>query len=132
MRTIMIASLASLLTAGCATMEEPLAMPVCPTETRGWTAWINAMPGPGAVPTLIVTGEALMPEHAEAVLTAGPTDRMMPPGQRVALSVVPSDRAAGWQPVRLEITPAQSAYSSIVIGCGGNEVASITSIETAQ
>ncbi|AKM11733.1 hypothetical protein AB433_10095 [Croceicoccus naphthovorans] len=109
-----------------------MATPVCPTETRGWAAWINAMPGPDATPTLIVTGEALMPEDATATLTAGPTDRMMPPGQRVTLAVEPSDQAAGWQSVRLEIRPALPAYSSVIVGCDGRTVAAISPVETAQ
>lgn len=125
---------ASLLAAGCATTEpgEPIAPPVCPTETRGWTAWVSAMPGPGATPTLIVQGEVLLPAGAEAKLTVGPTDRMMPPGQRVALSVAAADRAGGWQQVRLDLSPALPAYSSVIVGCDGNTVATISPVEVAR
>jgi len=111
---------------------DPVALPVCPTETRSWTAWINAMPGPGATPTLIVTGEALLPDRASATLAAGPTDRKMPPSQRVMLDVVASDRAAGWQPIRLEISPALPEYASVIVGCEGSEVVVISPVETAQ
>lgn len=108
------------------------ALPVCPTETRSWSAWINAMPGPDARRTLIVTGEVLLPDGATARLSEGPLDRMMPPGQRVALSVERAERAAGWQQVRLEIAPALPAYGSVIVGCGDSEVARITPVETAH
>ncbi|WP_066556176.1 hypothetical protein [Croceicoccus bisphenolivorans] len=127
-----VASGFGVLLSGCATTGEAEALPVCPTETRGWAAWINAMPGPDAVPTLIVTGEVLLPENATATLAAEPTDRMMPPGQRVALTIAPADRASGWEQVRLEIKPALPAYSSVIVGCGGSQLATIAPIESAH
>src|ERR671917_180529 len=30
-------------------------------NSSGWAAWVNAMPGPNARPTLIVTGKATVP-----------------------------------------------------------------------
>lgn len=120
--------------AACATPStdgpESGAAPLCP-ETRNWSAHINAMPGPGAQPTLIVTGEANVPAGRSAMLTVGPTDRMMPPGQRFTLSLETSSDPAGWQPVRAEIKPALDAYSSVIIGCQGQEVARITDIQKA-
>ncbi len=115
---------------------DPLA--TCPAETREWTAWINAMPGtgpgpgPNATPTLIVTGEAFVPAGTAAALSAGPTDRMMPPSQRfnLALSSRP-DAPGGWQQVRGEITPALDRYRSVIVGCDGAAVATITDIQTA-
>lgn len=124
------AALATVL-AACATPAEQGGAPACP-ETRGWTAFINAMPGPGAVPTLIVTGEANLPAGRTATIVIGPTDRMMPPGQRFTLSLAPSSAPSGWQEVRAEIKPALSAYSSVIIGCEGQEVARITDIQTAH
>lgn len=125
---------ALMATAGCATVsaDEAIAPPVCPTETRGWNAWVSVLPGPGATPTLIVQGEVLVPAGAEATLSAGPTDRMMPPGQRAVLAVRSADRAGGWQQVRLEIAPALPAYSSVIIGCDANMVATISPVETAR
>lgn len=127
---------AALLAGGCATApaggEEQIALPVCPTESRGWSAWINAMPGPNAQRTLIVTGEVLLPDGASATLSEGPLDKMMPPGQRIALSIARAERAAGWQQVRVEIAPAQPAYSSVIVGCGGSEVARLATVDTAQ
>lgn len=104
----------------------------CPAETRGWTAWVNAMPGPDAKPTLIVSGEAFVPAGAKATLTAGPTDRMMPPSQRFVLALESMPEAeGGWQQVRVEVTPAMPQYRSLMIGCGGEGIATITDIETA-
>lgn len=138
MRKAMLAMAATglgLILAGCATTSADGAgqdaLPVCPTETRSWSAWINAMPGPDARRTLIVNGEVLLPDGAIAKLSAGPLDRMMPPGQRVALSVERAERAAGWQQVRLEIAPALPAYGSVIVGCGDSEVARIAPVESA-
>lgn len=137
-------AIAAAMTGACATVpagtvtdsvaaaEEQVALPVCPAESRGWSAWINAMPGPDRQRTLVVTGEVLLPDGARATLNEGPLDRMMPPGQRIALSIARAERAAGWQMVRLEIAPAQPAYSSVVIGCGGSEVTRIATIDTAH
>lgn len=125
------APLAAGLTACATTPEDNAAAPACPA-TRGWAAWINAMPGPDAVPTLIVTGEADVPAGQVATLTVGPTDRMMPPGQRFTLSLEPGSGPAGWQQVRAEIKPALPAYGSVIIGCDGQEVARITDIQTAH
>lgn len=123
--TVLAATLAA-----CATTPEQGAAPSCP-ETRNWSAHINAMPGPGAQPTLIVSGEANVPTGRTATLSVGPTDRMMPPGQRFALALAPSSGPSGWQQVRAEIKPSLDAYSSVIIGCEGQEVARITDIQKA-
>ena len=112
----------------------------CP-ETRNWTAHINAMPQigqrPGAQgPTLIVSGEARVPDGMELSLVPGPLDRMMPPAQRFMLRIAPGNSGTGqgpigWQGVRAEIRPAQSIYRAVIIGCEDNEVARIEDIQTA-
>jgi hypothetical protein len=107
--------------------------PTCPAETKEWSAFINAMPGPDAQPTLIVTGSALVPAGTTATLTAGPTDRAMPPSQRIVLALASSpDAAGGWQQLRAEIKPALPQYRSVIVGCDGNAVATITDIQIAQ
>lgn len=135
---MLTAALASCTTGGQAGSDgagdrQPDPIATCPDQTRGWTAWINAMPGPGATPTLIVTGEAFVPAGTAATLSAGPTDRMMPPSQRftLALSSRP-DAPGGWQQVRGEITPALAQYRSVIVGCDGEAVATITDIQTAR
>ena len=103
----------------------------CP-ETAQWTAWIDAMPGPNAERSLIVTGRAFVPVDRVAILRAGPTDRMNPPGQRFTLFLfLDPDAEEGWQDVRAEVTPALPEYREIVVSCAGEELARIENIQTA-
>ncbi|HVR90540.1 MAG TPA: hypothetical protein VHG29_05545 [Novosphingobium sp.] len=118
------------LLAACVTTDGAQSAANCP-ETRGWAAWINDMPGPGATPTLIVAGEAKLPAGTVAILTPGPTDRMMPPGQRFTLVLRKGSGPGGWQPVRGEIKPALPDYREVIVGCGGAIVARISPIEKA-
>ena len=110
----------------------------CPViASRGWNAWINAMPGPGARPTLHITGEVDLPTPGYTVeLIAGPADRMMPPGQRFSLVAMgPEDMVAQVvtpTPVRYSRTPANGMYRSITIGCGGKVLATIEKINVAH
>ncbi|HRP12226.1 MAG TPA: hypothetical protein PLK37_14445, partial [Terricaulis sp.] len=41
--------------------EQPAAGNCAVIESSDWAAWINAMPGPGAQRTLIVTGRITLP-----------------------------------------------------------------------
>lgn len=118
------------LLAACVTGDGAESAAACP-ETRGWAAWINDMPGPRATPTLIVTGEAKLPPGTTATLTAGPTDRMMAPGQRFTLVVRKGGGAGGWQEVRGEIKPALSDYREVIVGCAGTTLVRISPIEKA-
>ena len=114
---------------GCVTADDSAnARPVCPA-TRGWAAWVNVMPGPGATPTLIVTGEAWVPAGATVALAAGAADRMMPPGQRFRLEVERGSGTARWQPVRGEIKSALAQYREVIVGCGEETVARISPVE---
>lgn len=127
---------AAFLLSGCTTpaMQADAgetAAPRCP-QTRNWTAHVDAMPGPDARPRLIVAGEADVPQGFVATLRAGPTDRMMPPGQRVMLALEPGSGPQGWQPVRLESAPALPQYREVRIGCADEPVATITDIPVAQ
>ncbi|MCB2048965.1 MAG: hypothetical protein KDE32_12180 [Novosphingobium sp.] len=110
----------------------------CPViDSRGWTAYINAMPGPGAKPSLNISGEVDLPTPGFTVeLIAGPADRMMPPGQRFSLVAKPPEGM-----VAQVVTPTQVRYSapatygsyrSITVGCGGKVLAQIENIQTAQ
>lgn len=91
------------------------------------------MPGPDAVPTLIVTGEANIPEGMDWTFKPGPLDRMMPPAQRFTLAITEGEGSApGWQTVRAEVKPAQREYRAIMIGCEGREIARIEEVETAH
>ena len=113
---------------------EASANAACPA-TRGWVAWVNAMPGPNMVPTLIVEGEVELPAGTRAVLEQGPLDRMLPPAQRFALRIAPvnagGDHAGGWRKVRAEVAPAQTSYRAVLIGCNGQALAEITGVTRA-
>ena len=110
----------------------------CPViESRGWTAWINAMPGPDAVRTLHISGEVDLPTPGYTVeLIPGPADRMMPPGQRFSLVARPSANMAAQvvtpTPVKYTDKATDPAYREIIIGCGGKVLARIDRIEVAQ
>lgn len=127
----LLAPLAACSPAPADTPPPPEPVAACP-PTRNWTAWINAMPGAGAVPTLIVTGEAEIPAGMVATLTEGPLDRMMPPGQRFNLALAPGSGPSSWQQVRAEVKPAQTAYRMVLIGCDGKEIARIDEVGTAH
>lgn len=100
----------------------------CP-ESQEWQAWINAMPGPDARPTLIVTGKAHVPPGMEMVLEPGPLDRMMPPTQRFALSMQEGSGPSGWQGVRTEVRPAMPEYRAVIISCEEEEIARIDDVQ---
>jgi hypothetical protein len=110
----------------------------CPViASRGWNAHINAMPGPGAKPTLIITGEVDLPTPGFTVeLIAGPADRMMPPGQRFSLVATPPEgmvtQVVTATPVRYSAPATYGTYRSITIGCGGKVLAEIENIQTAH
>ena len=110
----------------------------CPViESRGWTAWINAMPGPEAVRTLHISGEVDLPTPGYTVeLVPGPADRMMPPGQRFSLVATASSGMAEQvvtpTPARYQGKATYPAYREIIIGCGGKVLARISNIEVAH
>lgn len=127
-------ALALLALAACATTEAaPPPAPACP-PTRDWSAWIDAMPGPGSQLRLIVTGEADVPAGLRATLKPGPMDRMMPPGQRIVLALEPGKGPSGWQQVRAEIKSNAALYREVIVTCGGEQVWRIegSTIETAH
>ncbi len=102
----------------------------CPfAETRGWEAWVNAMPGPGMERTLIVVGEVLVDSDGYAGhLTPTHQDRRMPPIQHFALDMIEEEGAsAGWQAVRGEAKPA-GTYHAVVIDCHSEQVAEISPV----
>lgn len=110
----------------------------CPViESRGWTAWIDALPGPDAVRTLHISGEVDLPTPGYTVeLVPGPADRMMPPGQRFSLVARASPGMAAQvvtpTPARYEGKATYPSYREIIIGCGGRVLARIDRIEVAQ
>lgn len=113
--------------------------PECPiTASRDWTAWVNAMPGPGARgPALVVTGKVVTATGGYQVAF----DRSMqirrgqPPQAFVTLYVAPPEGPAASQvasthEVRWE-WPLNQPVGSVVVRCGDKTLAEITSIQTA-
>ncbi|PKP83284.1 MAG: hypothetical protein CVT79_00240 [Alphaproteobacteria bacterium HGW-Alphaproteobacteria-18] len=106
-------------------------------ESRNWAAWVNRMPGPGATPTVHVTGEVDVPTGGYSFdWEVGPMDRSMTPALKLKLIPIKPDGMA-----TMAITPeevhysgplAGSAYRSITITCGSQTLAEITDIPDAH
>lgn len=117
--------------------EAPAASACAVIANRNWTAHINAMPGPNAQRTLIVTGEVDLPTPGYTVsLDLGPADRSAIPVQQLTLNTTaPSGIVAqvvAPTPVRYEGPAIAQQYSAVRIMCGGAQLAEITQIDTAQ
>ena len=108
-------------------------MPACAaSDSRNWTAHINAMPGPNAERTLIVAGEVDLPSPGySATLAAGPADRSAVPYQVINLVVTPP--AEGTMSAQV-ITPTAVNYSGPAIAqqyagvrivCEGQQLAEV-------
>jgi hypothetical protein len=122
-----------LLLASCATAA-PAAPSGCPTATSDWHAWINAMPGPGRKPTLIVTGRATVPTGGYRfdwanfrVLESDPAQidvelAAIPPSGPATQAITTEDVRGEWQ--------ASGRIGSVTIRCGGAVLARIAPVET--
>jgi hypothetical protein len=104
---------------------------------RNWTAHINAMPGPNAQRTLIVTGEADLPTPGYTVaLDLGPADRSAIPVQQLVINTTAPtgivSQVVTPYPVRYEGPAIAQQYRAVRIMCGGQQLAEITDIVTAQ
>jgi hypothetical protein len=104
---------------------------------RNWSAHINAMPGPNAQRTLIVTGEVDLPTPGYTVaLDLGPADRSAIPVQQLVVNttaptaIVP--QVVTQYPVRYEGPAIAQQYRAVRIMCGGQQLAEITDIVIAQ
>ncbi len=141
-----------LLAAGCSRPNDPVShvagdpmpppgpapMPSsdCPIiDSSGWTGWVNAMPGPGSRPTLIVTGRVTVPTGGYApTLETGPVQEIHPPVQIIILHPTPPRRGATQAIVTHELraeAPALDVYGSVVIRCGSTTLADLKDIERA-
>ncbi|QGZ94763.1 hypothetical protein [Terricaulis silvestris] len=125
------------ITAPAPVAEAPAASSCAVIANRNWTAHVNAMPGPGAQRTLIVTGEVDLPTPGyAATLDLGPADRSaIPVQQLIVTSTAPSGIVAQVvtpTPVRYEGPAIAQQYRAVRIMCGGQQLAEITDIVTAQ
>lgn len=109
----------------------------CPIiESSGWAAWINAMPGPGARPTLIVTGKVTVPTGGYRiewgdmrVAESYPVQifadiRVIPPSGMATQVITTHDVRGQW--------PMDQPVGSFTVRCGGRVLARISPVETAH
>ena len=142
MTRLFTCSAAAILLAGCAAYAPPGGPYPPPPQScpiagsSDWTAWINAMPGPGARPTLIVTGKVTVPtggyrvEWADfRVAESYPVRvfgdlRVIPPSGGAIQAVVTHDVRGEW--------PMAQPVGSVTIRCGNRVLARISPVETAH
>jgi hypothetical protein len=93
------------------------------------------MPGPER-PHLMVTGDVTVPTGGwQVALELGPTMRSQPPIQIVDLRLTPPNGMATQAIVTHQARgrfPALPSYRSVVVRCGGRELATISPVETAH
>ena len=140
--TKLIAAVALPLLAACSAVAPPPAGTPPPTScpilgSSDWAAWINAMPGPGARPTLIVTGKVTVPtggyrpvlllEHVAESYPVQVTARLHPnpPAGPATQAVVTHDVRGQWSTV-------ETPVGSLTVRCGGQVLARISPVETAH
>lgn len=110
----------------------------CPViDSRNWTAWVNAMPGPDSQMKLYVTGEIDLPTPGyEISWTEGMADRSMTPVQRLMLTVTPPDGMAAQvittESVRYEGPALVKTYGGVIVMCGGSPLAEIDDVTVAE
>ena len=110
----------------------------CPVlDSRNWTAWVNAMPGPDASPTLHVTGDVDMPTPGFVFeWREGIADRSATPVQRLTLTATPPDgmvaQVLTTETVRYEGPALVTNYGGVIVMCGGEPLAEITDVTVAQ
>ena len=120
----------------------PIAQPVGPTadcpisSSSDWTAWVNAMPGPQARPTLIVIGKVVVPSGGYRVtLVPGPVMEIHPPIQQVEVRAVPPAREGPPIVETFEVRAELAAlpeYGAVQVRCGSRTLASLSDIVRAH
>lgn len=109
----------------------------CPiVSSSDWAAWINAMPGPDARPTLIVTGKVTVPTGGYRfvwrdmrVMESYPVQiavelEAVPPAGGATRAIVTHDVRGQW--------PMNPPVGSVTVRCGGQALARISPVETAR
>lgn len=110
----------------------------CPVlESRNWTAWVNAMPGPDMKPALHVAGEIDLPTPGYTISwREGMADRSAMPVQRLMLTATPPGGMAAQvvttESVKYEGPALVTTYGGIIVMCGGEPLAEITEVTVAQ
>ncbi len=130
-----------LMLSSCAAVPPPAQAPVGEREcgiiaSSDWAAWVNAMPGPNAKPTLIVTGKVTVPTggyrfewrdmrvmESYSVQVAVELDAMRPT-EGATQAVVTREVRGQW--------PIDPPVGSLAIRCGDTVLARISPVETAH
>ncbi|WP_428408055.1 hypothetical protein [Hyphococcus sp.] len=115
--------------------REAMACPVI--DSRNWSAWVNAMPGPDAKLTLHVTGEIDLPTPGyDIAWEPGIADRSMTPVQRLMLTATPPEGMAAQvfttETVKYEGPALVKTYGGVIVLCGGEPLAEITEVMVAE
>ncbi len=106
-------------------------------ESRNWQAWVNAMPGPDATPTLHVTGEIVLPTPGYTIeWQLGALDRMLPPGQRLSFTTIAPEGMVTQVLTTVEVAYAGETaitdYREVMVSCGDKVLATISDVVIAQ
>ena len=130
-------SIAALAATACATAPQEQSRTDCPiAASSDWTAWVNAMPGPNARPTLIVTGKATVPTGGYRFEWGAPVVAESHPAQvTVELQPISPDGMATQAVVTHEVRgqwPSEHQVGSVRVMCGGRQLAAISPVETAH
>ena len=109
----------------------------CPIAgSSDWAAWVNAMPGPNARPTLIVTGKVTVPSGGYRfawrdmrVMESYPVQvvaelEAIPPTGGATEAIVTHDVRGQW--------PMNPPVGSVTVTCGGQTLARISPVQTAH
>ena len=114
--------------------REPLACPIIGSSQ--WAAWVNAMPGPNARPTLIVTGKVTVPTGGwDFIWRDGRVMESYP--VQVAVDLEPlipqgsATQAVTTHDVRYQM-PISPPVGAVTINCGDRVLARIAPVETAH
>lgn len=109
----------------------------CPIiGSSDWAAWINAMPGPNARPTLIVTGKVTVPTGGYRFAWSDMRVMESYPVQiSVDLDAIEPSGGATEALVTHEVRgqwPMSPPVGSVTVRCGGQTLAAISPVETAH
>lgn len=109
----------------------------CPIAgSSDWAAWVNAMPGPNARPTLIVSGKVTVPTGGYRFVWRDMRVMESHPVQVVAdLEVIPPSGGATQAVVTHDVRgewPMSPPVGSVTIRCGDRTLAAISPVETAH
>lgn len=99
------------------------AMASCPViESANWHAWVDP-PRDGAEGVLRVVGRVDLPTPGYGFSWAlGPTDRAMPPGQRIRLEFTPPDgivpQVVTGMDLKIDAPTPFREYRTVIVACG--------------